>query len=193
MDIRRGFVAILALTLVAGVIGGCTLFGGGSATVDPSGIRIVGDDPVQFRPGSEDEAMFFDAALRLAMEHRADMGYPWLDGSSKTIRLSPTTAAGQAIVQADGSIVTPAGWTLTAPLGGASIAQLDQIQDDATRLNVPDVPNGNLVWMTFPDQLHNRVVITVDHLDPALMATLAERFGTELIEVRVEPIGSSGY
>jgi hypothetical protein len=40
---------------------------------------------------------------------------------------------------------------------------------------------------------YSRVVITVDHLDPALMSALAKRFGTELIEVRVEPMGSTGY
>jgi hypothetical protein len=40
---------------------------------------------------------------------------------------------------------------------------------------------------------YSRVVITLDHLDPALMSALAKRFGTELIEVRVEPMGSTGY
>ena len=46
------------------------------ATLDASGIALVGPDPIQVSPRNEQEALAFDAALRVALENRDDMGYP---------------------------------------------------------------------------------------------------------------------
>jgi hypothetical protein len=109
--------------------------------------------------------------------------------ATKTLDLTVLNSAGQkAALLAEGSLGA-AGLSIAITPARASIAELDAIADDATRLVDAGLPNANLVWMTEPDQMNNRVVITVSKLDDALMSALASRFGTALIAVRVRAGG----
>jgi hypothetical protein len=184
---RTRWALLLALMLV----GSATMAGSANAgsSVDTSGIEVVGPDALQFRATDEAQAMAFDGALNLAYANRADMGYPWIDFAAKTLDLTVFDDAGQkAALLAEGGL-DAAGLTIAITSARASIAKLDAIADDATRLVEAGVPNADLIWMTEPDQMNNRVVITVSKLDAALMSALASRFGTDLIAVRVRPGG----
>ncbi len=48
------------------------------------------------------------------------------------------------------------------------------------------MPDADLIYRTEPDQQNNRIIITVSDSSDPLMSTLAARFGTELIAVRVK-------
>lgn len=82
-----------------------------------------------------------------------------------------------------------AGLTTSITRASASVAQLDQIADDITRLQIDGVAHANLIYMTEPDQENNRIIITVSELNSDLMKALASRYGTQLIAVRVRPGG----
>lgn len=157
--------------------------------IDASGIPLVGPDAIQFRGENEAQAIAFDAALNLAFEHRDDMGYPWIDLEAKTLRLSATTDQGAKAAADAISTIPVAGLATKITMAQASIAKLDAIADDATRLVEAGVPRADLIWMTEPDQKDNRVVITVSESNAELMSALAARYGTELIAVRVRAGG----
>jgi hypothetical protein len=158
-------------------------------TVDPSGISLVGSDAIQFKAQNETQAKAFDAALNLAYDHRDNMGYPWFDFHTNTLELRPTDDAGRTAADAAVATLRSAGWTTRISSATASVAQLDQIADDVTRLTADGVPNADRIWMTEPDQMNNRVIVTVSELNSDLMAALASRFGTKLIAVRVRAGG----
>lgn len=117
------------------------------------------------------------------------MGYPWIDLDSKTLELSAINERGEKAALLAEASLPAAGLTTRVTRAQASIARLDEIADDATRLIEAGVPHAALVWMTEPDQKNNRVVITVDELNAELMSALASRFGTDLIAVRVREGG----
>ncbi|OGN80892.1 MAG: hypothetical protein A2X23_06545 [Chloroflexi bacterium GWC2_73_18] len=153
--------------------------------MDASGIALVGPEAIQFRAENEAQALAFDAALNLALGNRADMGYPWIDLDSKTLELSAINERGEKAALLAEASLPAAGLTTRVTTAQTSIARLDEIADDATRLIEAGVPHADLVWMTEPDQKNNRVVMTVGELNDELMSALASRFGTDLIAVRV--------
>jgi hypothetical protein len=155
-------------------------------TLDPSGIALVGPTPYQVVPKNEQQALAFDQALTLAENNGNDMGYPWLDTATGTLELSVTTDKGRsAAMSADAnSQISQLPQVVTT--AQASFAQLNRIQDAVSRLNAQGVPNSDLIYMSEPDQEHNRIVITVSSLNEGLMLNLASRFGTGLIAVRVQ-------
>lgn len=158
-------------------------------TIDASGITVLGSGPVQFRPANEAQAAVFDGALRLAFENRSDMGYPWIDLDSMSLDLRAASDNGQQAAVLATSTLTDAGLTIRVTTARASIANLEAIADAVTRLADAGVPNADLIWMTAPDQKNNRIVITISQRNDELMAALASRFGTDLIEVRVRAGG----
>ena len=162
-----------------------------ATTLDPSGIAVVGAEVVQFRSDDEAHARAFNAALELALANRDDMGYPWIDLNTKTLELAASDDLGhEAAVLAQSSLhADSAGLTVRVRTTQASIAKLDAIADDATRLIDAGIVGANLIWKTEPDQMHNRVVLTVSALNPDLMTALASRYGTKLIAVRIRAGG----
>ncbi len=188
-------VALLPVDTVAGRVGVAGLSGPGSpAEIDTSGIALVGRDAIQFRAENEAQALAFDAALNFALEHRGDMGYPWIDLETNTLELSAATEQGATVAFGAKSNLAAAGLVARVTTAQASIAKLDGLADDATRLIEAGIPHADLIWMTEPDQKNNRVVITVSEPNADLMKALATRYGTELIAVRVRaggPIATS--
>jgi hypothetical protein len=113
-----------------------------SASAGASGIALVGPEAIQFRPQNEQQAGVFDAALRLAMANREDMGYPWIDVAAGTLELRAVNDRGrQAALAAQANLPT-AGLTVQVTTTQASIARLDQIADDVTRLAAAGVPGA---------------------------------------------------
>jgi hypothetical protein len=168
-------------------------------TRDPSGIALVGalvgTSPYQVAPKNEQQAMAFDQALTLAKTNGNDMGYPWLDPVTGTLELAAVNDKGKSVAldAPTGILIKGAqiGTQISAvphriTTAQASITQLNQVSDAATRLHSQGVPNSDLIYMTEPDQEHNRVIITISSLNEDLMSSLASRFGTDLIAVRVQ-------
>ena len=67
-----------------------------------------------------------------------------------------------------------------------SIADLDRIAYEVTELRGA-VKDGQLIFMTEPDELNNRIIVTLSEMSDSLMWTLSSRFGAESVAVRVDP------
>ncbi|WP_344613671.1 trypsin-like peptidase domain-containing protein [Dactylosporangium salmoneum] len=67
------------------------------------------------------------------------------------------------------------------------MARFEQLRDDITRLTPAAVAGTGHIRTIEPDSAANRLVLTVDTLDDALLDGLAKRYGSELVAVRYEP------
>lgn len=161
------------------------------AGVAAASVAVVGTDAIQFRAQNSVQADTFDAALRLAYDHPEDMGYPWLDTASNVLSISAANTAGAAEAAIAVSTFATQGVVARVKSTAASVSSLDAVGDDVTHLVAKGVPNADLIWKTEPDQLNNRLVITMTSYDDALASALASRYGPQLIEIRVEARGSA--
>jgi hypothetical protein len=73
-----------------------------------------------------------------------------------------------------------------------SIADLERLADDLTRLDPTEFPDSSLVWMTEPDHRNNRIIVTISDPSEPLLKALAARFGTTDLAVRIEAMPKSG-
>ena len=123
----------------------------------------------------------------IAMANPDDFGYPWLDTSRDQLVVTPVTQRGRAVLAKHQLPARTAALTLVVSASSqTTISKLDAISDDITRLASLGIPNADLIWMTEPDEQHNRVVITLSKPDPSLQDTLVSRYGVDLIEARVQ-------
>lgn len=151
-----------------------------------SGIAFVGDEAYQVGVLSDGEAADWDAALMLAFENRDDFGYPWMDPKSHSLMLRPLTHEGRQKADAlEPELKSASSISWEAP--PMSVAQLEDLADDVTRLSERGVAGAEFIWMTEPDQLNNRVIVTVSKATPALLGSLVQRYGTTSIAVRISP------
>ena len=130
--------------------------------------------------------MAFDGLLNLAMAHPSDLGYPWIDPESGELVLSSVTDAGRALLEATGA-------TLEFPYRMRDVtyshAQLQQFQDDATRLVAAGVPDADLIYQIVPDQRDNKTMIVISEMSRPLLEALAKRFPPDAIAIQVDPRG----
>jgi hypothetical protein len=70
--------------------------------------------------------------------------------------------------------------------GLRSIADLDRIAFEVTQLR-GSVPDGDLIFRTEPDELNNRIIVTITSISDRLLEEIATRFGTDAVAVRVDP------
>ena len=155
-----------------------------AASRDSTGILIVGRD-YQLQSGSTDEAVrtAFSHALQLADETNPnDLGYPWIDPSTGELVVSAATARGRALLETT-SFGVPARIRDVAH----STAELQKIQDDATRLNGQGVTDAVLIYETGPDFRDNRTWITIARFSRPLIDELARRFPPDAVIVVVDP------
>jgi hypothetical protein len=149
-------------------------------------LQIDATDQVQAAPRTEVGKLAFDAALRFAMAHPDDVGYPWIDPDATELLVSAATPKGRTLLQ-------------TQFMGGSlaiatqirdvkySYTQLQQIQDDVTFLASQGVANADLIYQTGPDQRDDLALITISRSDPPLVAELARLYGADAIAVRIRP------
>lgn len=150
------------------------------------GFEVVGSDAIQARAMPAKEQSVWNAAFTLAMNSPNDYGYPWLEPGSETIRLTPITERGRAAAEEASKQFDR---EIDVEFGGStmSIADLDRLSVAVTDLIAAGAPDANLMWRTEPDHLNNRLVVTMSDATPNLMRTLADKFGTERLAVRIEP------
>jgi hypothetical protein len=157
-----------------------------AASLDESGILIVGPD-YQLQSGSQDEAIrsAFDQAMRLARDSKPnDLGYPWIDTSTGGLVVSAATARGRALLEG-----TSFGVSVRIRDVSHSCAELQKIQDDATRLNAAGVTDALLIYETGPDYRDNLTWITIARFSRPLIDELARRFPPDALIVVVDPAG----
>jgi hypothetical protein len=145
---------------------------------------IVGPD-YQLQSGSRDEAVStaFDQALLLAEQGNPnDLGYPWIDPSTGGLVVSTATSRGRALLES-----TSFGVRVRIRNVTHSTAELQKIQDDATRLNGQGVPDAVLIYETGPDFRDNRTWITIARFSRPLLDELARRFPPDALIVVVDP------
>lgn len=155
--------------------------------LDPNGILLIQvGEQVQAIPANEPQAMAFDGLIRLAMAHPIDLGYPWIDPGSGELVLSAATVAGRTLLEATGA-------TLEFPYRMRDVtyshAELQQFQDDATRLVAAGVSDADLIYEIVPDQRDNKTMIVISEMSRPLLEALAERFPPDAIAIQVDPRG----
>ena len=155
-----------------------------AASLDPTGILIVGPD-YQLQSGSKDEAVStaFSQALQLAEQGNPnDLGYPWIDPSTGGLVVSAATTHGRALLEG-----TSFGVPVRIRDVAHSCAELQKIQDDATRLYSQGVTDAVLIYQTGPDFRDNRTWITIGRFSRPLLDELARRFPPDAVIVVVDP------
>jgi hypothetical protein len=155
-----------------------------AASLDVTGIPIVGRD-YQMQSGSRDETVSaaFDQAFHLAEQGNPnDLGYPWIDPSTGGLVVSAATARGRTVLES-----TSFGVPVRIRDVAHSYAELQRIQDDATRLNAQGVTDAALIYETGPDFRDDRTWITIARLSRPLLDELARRFPPDALIVVVDP------
>jgi hypothetical protein len=154
-------------------------------------------------PVYEPLAISYSNARMLAESHPNDFGYPWGDRAKRELVISVTGPTGEALGRgwmASGATYTSAysGGTkstfLPQPVVPVrfrtvtrSVAQLAKLQDDLIEAFRAGLLAEAGVSSLGPDDEHNRIVIEVQRLTDGSATTLASRFGTEAVAVRVDP------
>lgn len=147
-------------------------------------IEVAPGEQVQPGQAGEDVLHALDRAYQFAQAHPDDIGYPWIEPSSKELVLSAVTPQGRDLLESE-----------AASLGVASrirdvdhsIGQLQQIQEAVTHLNAEGVADAQLIFATYPDQRDNRIVISMSARSADLIEALARRFGADAIAILIDP------
>jgi hypothetical protein len=146
-----------------------------------SSVSLV-TDLGQVVPRSEEQAQAWSDAMDFARDHGADVGYPWLDPDSGELIVTAVTAAGRELLSSSRSSAT-----ITVRDGRHSVAELDRVQNDITQLRSLGAPDADEIYMTSPDHRNGRVVVSVWRLTDRLAAYLDDRYGSDVVEVMVNP------
>ena len=154
-----------------------------SETRHASGIALVGPGPYQPRPANEAQKTAYRGALRAAQDNPDQLGYPWLDAQGHLIQRNTTPKGLKLAQKVDAAIPRR-----TVP-AMRSYKQLEDIKDEIIFLDKAGFVGADAIWKTQPDEEHNRIIVTVNRLDNALMDQLAKIYGTQAIAVHVEPLG----
>jgi hypothetical protein len=160
-----------------------------AGSVDKTGIELVGLKAIQSFADNERDANALDEARKLAESKPEDMGYPWFEPKSGALEIRAVNDKGRAAGQTEASKLSSGGAKTVVASAPASIAELDGIAEAVTHLSEEGMPGAKGIWKTEPDDKNGRIIITVLAHDDALMAALAERFGTDRIAVRIQNRG----
>jgi hypothetical protein len=154
-----------------------------------SGVVLLGPaDQTAVKPLPEPLAKALSDAQELARDNPDLFGYPYADRSTGELVLSPVNAEGQSLAHR----WTPRGAeaiavTRRTRLVDRSYAQLEAIRHEAIGPGVAGLPDGDAIQATSQDDEHNRVLIIITRMSDPLLFALAARYGTEAIEVRLDP------
>ena len=153
-----------------------------SASDAASSILVVHlGEQVQAIPHGEIQANAFSKAMDLAQANGDDLGYPWIDPSSGELVVSAVTDHGRELTQHVGL-----GVPYVIRIVAHGTTELQQIQDEASRLVGKGVPGADLIYQIMPDHRDNRILLIIKATSDPLLQALATRFpeGTLAIEVR---------
>lgn len=178
MPLRLASIAICALLAISPPAPATAQTGQASV----GGVEIVGPEVLQARPANEKEAVAFDEALQFAMDHPDEVGYPWIDPDTRALQLSAARDTTNDELAAFAKVHAPA----TIRQVTHSYAELQGIAFEITKLNRPNDGARGLIYRIEPDERDNRLIVTIDRLDTALIAELGERFGADALAVRVD-------
>jgi hypothetical protein len=168
-----------------------------------SGLVIVAPLPRCFAPPYEPLAKAYSDARMLAEAYPTALGYPWDDRMKRELVVSIVSADGERIARSwitGGATVTSGVKSVALPPPAVAVrirtvarsfAQLATLEDDIIAFIRARVTDTSAIHTFGPDDEHDRIVIEVDHLTDALATSLAARFGTEAIAVRVDPNAAS--
>jgi hypothetical protein len=161
--------------------------------LDTAGISLVGPDSAQAVTTSKNRADW-DKLTEFVYLHREDFGYPWVDPTTGAFTVRPVTKVGIGMAQ---QIAGDLGLAraVNSESSTDSIADLEALADDLTRIDPADVPDSGRIWMTEPDHQHNRIIATIEAPGNELMKLLATRFGTTRVAIRIAdvPISAPNY
>lgn len=156
-----------------------------STTVDATGILIIGlGEQVQAVPPNEPFALAFDGFMSFVTAHPEDLGYAWIDPESKEMVLSATTKKGRTLVEDRAAKME---FPYRIRTVEHSYAELQRIMNDATRLVAAGVPHAELIYMLYPDERDNRIVVVIRKWSRPLVDALADRFPADALAILVDP------
>ncbi|HEY5520551.1 MAG TPA: trypsin-like serine protease [Candidatus Limnocylindrales bacterium] len=184
---------VLTLTVTVGLglltaASGSVMGAGPSTTPSPPQalptVELVGPDALQFRPSTEGSAMAFDQLLSFASKHPKDFGCPRAGATANSFEIGVVTDQGSTLLQ-EAAQVLPSGLTVAAFPARASIAQLTELADEVIGMGPNDIADADLIWKTEPDQINDRIVVTVRKRSDRLFSALFDRYG-DLVAVRIQ-------
>lgn len=193
-------VAIALAFAVTSILASCSMLPCVERRHD-SGLLLVCQEPLTGTSESLSAASAY--AWELAEQHPDAFGFPWANAATGELELrvtGPTAdpfvrewTAGRA-TRGTGEKTLP----LPPPEVPVKLVTVDRSFRTLTDLQhgvVPpkDLPDGDLIWMTAPDQRRNAIVIGVDHVSDALLRGLAARYGTAAIVIQIERNPRFGY
>jgi hypothetical protein len=161
--------------------------GGDPASRHPSGIDIVSALSLQSTPRNELQSRAFWQAWEYAEVNGSDVGYPWMDGASGVVHVRAASSKGRALLETTRAVGALATLSVDIEDVEYSFADLEAIRGDiATRVMARD-PLYVDVAKTEPDDVNNRIIVTTRDATDALLADLADRYGTVPVAVRELP------
>ncbi len=182
MRLMRTMVPLVSVALASLVLPGTATAVPGGA--EASGIVVLSaDTPVQTAPPAS-ALRALHAAWELSESNPDDFGYPWVDSSGQVVLDSVATTGSRLAYSPQ---TTAAGTRPRLRTVRYSFRELERIKHDAIGDTGGQLPGGEAIYETAPDPAHNRIVVTVERVTPALLNGLKTRYGTTAVAVRYQP------
>jgi hypothetical protein len=123
---------------------------------------------------------------RVVKSAPADFGYPWVDDAGKVV---VNVATQQGASRFTDWHPSAAAAKATRGQRGVTVssARFEQIRDDIAAQVTKHAPGFDHIIMVAPEGANNRLILSVNSIDDPSLATLASRYGTELVAIRYEP------
>lgn len=190
--VRRALAAVTVVLAALVTVGTLQLMGvldgsllGNPPADDTEGVIMVAvGESVQVGQVGDELLGGFNEAYQFALDHPADLGWPWVDSTSGELVLSAASMRGRSLLEA-------AAANLGVPYRirevAHSVEELRRIQEAVTRLRAEGVVDAHLIFQTLPDERDNRTLIALTAMSEQLVQELVERFGADAIAIRVDP------
>lgn len=147
-----------------------------------TGLALVGPEVMQISPRDEAQAVAISAAIDLALKNPQELSFPWIDEGGDVLQLSAASDLGVMLLDS----LAP---TLDVPTAirqvEHSLADLNAVKWDVSQFR--EFEAQSILRTLEPDWRDSRLVATVSQIDDEVFKALADRFGTEILAVRVDP------
>ena len=180
-----GMARFAGLSLVTVALGGSLIAAVPPAAdyVHPSGITVLDSLPPVPPPLTAELSAAVGEADRASLKSPDQIGIPWVDRNQAQVVLPAVGIAGQA--SASSILGLPALATVSR--------RIDVVQHSRTTLQrivdgaIGRQTGGRIVYASYPDPEHDRVILEVDQVTDPFLYDLASRFDATAIAVYAQP------
>lgn len=178
----RGLAAIIGLSSVAwtGTVAASPAPGD---HVHASGITVLASLPTPPDPLALAFSVAVGEADQASLAWPSDLGFPWVDRQQSQLVIPSVSAAGRAAASSILARPSLAQVSRRVDVVRHSRAKLQRIIDGA----IGPQPGGAVVYASYPDPAHDRVILEASQAPDAFLYALAGRFDATAIAVYVQP------